>query len=419
LLPVRFNSSGLGIPLGNPVFDHTKRLQDAFQVFNALSENLTQSYLDLEAQVARLNEELAAARSERLKTLAEKEILANRLQLLLKTLPGGVVVLDGCGLIIEHNPAAGLFLGEPLLGRNWRDVLDALPIVENPHQRLLPDGKTISLTLSSLGDEPGRIVLLTDVTEMRSLQEWADHQRRLSALGEMVASLAHQVRTPLATALLYASHLAKSDLDISQRSKFAAKLTERLYHLERQVNDMLTFARMGTFAKEQFSIGELLTKLVENCEPLMQGRSIRFAVIDRSGDDHLHGNGDALLGVLINLVNNAVDAMGGEGCVTVVANRPESGYLEIRVTDDGPGIAEDIRARIFEPFFTTRANGTGLGLAIAEYVVKAHLGRIWCESSPGCGSTFRIRLPLRPGGMPLPADFSDRATYTGEQDAAS
>jgi len=405
--------------LGNQVFDHAKRLQDAFQVFNALSENLTQSYLDLEAQVARLNEELAAARSERLKTLAEKEILANRLQLLLKTLPGGVVVIDDRGLIVEHNPVAGRFLGEPLLGRIWRDVLDSLPIVENPHQRLLPDGKTISLTLSSLGDEPGQIVLLTDVTEMRSLQEWADHQRRLSALGEMVASLAHQVRTPLATALLYASHLAKPDLDVSQRSKFAGKLTERLHYLERQVNDMLTFARMGTLAKERFSIGELMARLAENCEPLMQGKAIRFTALNRSGDDCLHGNGDALLGVLINLVNNAVDAMAGKGCVTVVADRIEPRCLEISVTDDGPGIAEDIKARIFEPFFTTRANGTGLGLAIAEYVVKAHFGRIRCESSPGHGSTFRIQLPLKPGGTPLPGDLSGRATHTGEHDAVS
>lgn len=411
--------TGLGAPLVNQIFDNAQRLQDAFQVFNALSENLTQSYLDLEAQVARLSEELAAARSERLKTLAEKELLANRLQLLLKTLPGGVVVIDGRGLIIEHNPVAGLFLGEPLLGRMWRDVLNALPIVENPHQRLLPDGKTISLTLSPLGDEPGQIVLLTDVTEMRSLQEWADHQRRLSALGEMVASLAHQVRTPLATALLYASHLAKSDLDVSHRSKFAAKLTERLHHLERQVNDMLTFARMGTLAKERFSISELMTKLVENCEPLMQGKSIRFTVANRSDEDDLHGNGDALLGILINLVSNAVDAVGGEGSVTVVADRREPRYLDISVSDNGPGIAEDIRARIFEPFFTTRANGTGLGLAIAEYVVKAHLGRIWCESSEGFGTTFRIRLPLSPGGTPLPGNFSGRAAFMGGDDAAN
>lgn len=400
-------------------FDNAQRLQDAFQVFNALSENLTRSYLDLEAQVARLSEELAAARSEKLKTLAEKERLANRLQLLLKTLPGGVVVIDGRGFVIEHNPVAGLFLGEPLLGRNWRDVLDSLPIVENPHQRRLPGGKTISLTLSPLGDEPGQIVLLTDVTEMHSLQEWADHQRRLSALGEMVASLAHQVRTPLAAALLYASHLAKSDLDVSHRSKFAAKLTERLHHLERQVNDMLAFARMGTLSKERFSIGDLLTKLAENCEPLMQGKAIGFTVINQSCDDGLHGNGDALLGVLINLVGNAVEAVGGEGSICVVADQPERQYLDISVSDDGPGISEDIRARIFEPFFTTRCNGTGLGLAIADYVVKAHFGRIWCESEPGLGTTFRIRLPLCLGGTPLPGSFSGRAVFMGGDDAAN
>ncbi|WP_235726575.1 sensor histidine kinase [Methylocaldum szegediense] len=403
----------------NQAFDNVLRLQDAFEVFNALSENLTRSYLDLESQVARLSEELAAARNEKLKTLAEKERLANRLQLLLETLPGGVVVIDGQGFVIEHNPVAGRFLGEPLLGRNWRDVLDSLPIVENPHQRLLPDGKTVSLTISPLGDEPGQIVLLTDVTEMRSLQEWADHQRRLSALGEMVASLAHQVRTPLAAALLYASHLTRPDLDVSHRLKFGAKLTERLQHLERQVNDMLAFARMGSLSKEQFSIDDLLAKLAENCEPLMQGKAIEFTVINRSSDDGLHGNGDALLGVLINLVANAVEAVGGEGSICVVVDQPEHQYLDISVSDDGPGISGDVRERIFEPFFTTRSNGTGLGLAIADYVVKAHFGQIWCESEQGYGATFRIRLPLCPGGTPLPGSFSGRSVFMGGVDAAN
>ena len=385
-------------------------LQDAFHVFNELSQNLTRSYLELEGQVARLTGELAAARSERLKTLTEKEQLANRLQRLLEALPGGVIVTDGLGVIVEHNPAATRLLGKGLLGRRWRDVLDgmALPGSDNPQQRQLQNGRTVSLSVNSLGEEPGQIVLLTDVSETRALQELVNHKGRLSALGEMVASLAHQVRTPLSAALLYTAHLGDAELSGPRRARFAAKLADRLQYMERQVNDMLAFARMGRLAMEKIAVAGLIQEVLEAFEPTLEGKNIRLSVRVRAEGEAFYGNRDALLGILLNLLGNAVEALNGTGEITLELEHPSPGCLRIDVSDDGPGIAEEIREHIFEPFFTTRANGTGLGLAIVDCVVRAHGGRVSCHSSSGRGARFQLDFPMATEHPPLPGGFSGR-----------
>ncbi|NJD06003.1 MAG: PAS domain-containing protein [Methylococcaceae bacterium] len=394
----------------SPPATNPQSLQDAFERFNALSETLSRSYGELESQVVRLSEELAAARDERLKTLVEKERLANRLQHLLEALPGGVLVVDGSGRIVDHNPAAARMLGGDLKGRPWRAVLQAAcRDGDSPHPLQLADGSAVSVSFNSLGDEPGQIVLLTDVSEMRALQELVSQQKRLSALGEMVASLAHQIRTPLAAALLYTSHLGNGELTAAHRQKFAAKVSERLLHMERQVNDMLAFARMGQLAVGRVSLLRLLAKAADGLGPALADGRIRLMVENRSAAAELIANEDALLGILLNLLNNACEAMGQTGgTVRLEVLDAPPGRICIAVADTGPGIPEDALGRIFEPFFTTRPNGTGLGLAIVECVVRAHGGAVRCESAPGQGARFFLELPVAPPAA-LPSGAGDRA----------
>ena len=397
--------------------DKTESLQDAFQVFNDLSQNLISSYLDLESQVERLSGELAAARSERLRTLDEKAQLANRLQRLLETLPGGVLVTDGQGLIREYNAVAVRLLGEHLSARPWRQVLDAvaLPSSDNPHQRHLRDGRTINLSLSALGEEPGHIVLITDVSENRALQELVNQQKRLSAMGEMVASLAHQIRTPLSTALLYASHLTHSDLNAQQRERFSSKLSERLMHMERQVNDLLAFARLGRLSLERIRLGDLIGKACEAFEAILADRPIYLETNNAIAEMEFFGNPDALLGVLLNLLNNAVEAAGVNPVRVQLDCRVTSQRcIAISVCDDGPGIAEEIQTQIFEPFFTTRPSGTGLGLAVVDCVTRAHGGRVFCQSTLGQGARFIIELPVSTAHELLPSGFSGTSLKDGE-----
>ena len=230
----------------------SEQLENAFELFNQFSEKLAGSYGDLESHVTRLTKELAEARSERLIQLAEKEVLAKRLEDLLDALPAGIVVLDADNCITQTNPVARLMLGadmgnKKLCGQNWQSVAKKSIKTDGDELRLL-DGRWVNLSacplcIDSTGVNRGKIILISDITETRILQMKLNRQQRLSSLGEMIASLSHQIRTPLSSALLYISTLNHPLNDEKERICFADKAKERLRHLERMVNDMLIFAR--------------------------------------------------------------------------------------------------------------------------------------------------------------------------------
>ena len=144
----------------NPQTLKTERLTDAFQLFNELSKNLSDSYQELQKQVASLSEELAAARTERLKTLIEKEKLADRLQQILAALPAAVIVLNGESRVVDCNAVAINYLGESLIGQTWADVIQRslIPVFDNPHERQLKNGNRVSLTQNVLNNESGQTV---------------------------------------------------------------------------------------------------------------------------------------------------------------------------------------------------------------------------------------------------------------------
>ena len=375
-----------------------RELEDAFNVFNRMSLQLESSYRDLEQQVAGLTAELAAARSERLRQLAEKERLANRLSRLLETLPGGVIVLDAQGIVQECNPAALTLLGEPLLGQLWRDVMQRACSAEygvDDNEIKLANGRQITLSARPLGTEPGQILLLTDVTEHRALQNLVNRQQRLSAMGEMAASLAHQIRTPLATALLYLSHLNHPQQ--AERLRVTEKIRARLCHLEGMVNDMLVFARGGgSGAIEKVSIDSVLDELRQTLEPQLQMLRGELVIDNAAPGAVVNGSHAALAGALLNLASNAVQSCGNDVRLRITVRTPQPGRLTLCISDNGPGIPATCIARIFEPFFTTRPDGTGLGLAVVRAVAEAHHGAVWVDSPPGQGACFGLRLPCQP-----------------------
>jgi two-component system sensor histidine kinase FlrB len=377
-----------------------RELEDAFNVFNRMSLQLESSYRDLEQQVAGLTAELAAARSERLRQLAEKERLANRLTRLLETLPGGVIVLDAQGIVQECNPAALTLLGEPLLGQLWRDVMQrvcAAPCGADDSDIQLVNGRQVTLSARPLGTEPGQILLLTDVTEHRALQNLVNRQQRLSAMGEMAASLAHQIRTPLATALLYLSHLNRPQQAEAERLRVTEKIRARLRHLEGMVNDMLVFARGGgSGAIEKVSIDSVLDELRQTLEPQLQTLRGELDIDNAAPGAIVNGSRAALAGALLNLASNAVQSCGSGVRLRITVRTPQPGRLTLCISDNGPGIPAACIDRIFEPFFTTRPDGTGLGLAVVRAVAEAHHGSVWAASPPGQGACFGLRLPYQP-----------------------
>jgi two-component system, sensor histidine kinase FlrB len=401
-------------------FSHkTQQLTDAFRIFNELSEHLTASYQGLEIQVGKLNEELAAVRSERLKTLVEKEKIATRLQHLLAALPAGVIVVGADGKVVDCNATSISFLGKPLLGELWTDIMQSrlLPVLDNPHERLLLTGVRVSVTQNLLAPDSGQIVVLSDVSEMRELQDVVNQQKHLSAMGEMVASMAHQVRTPLSTAILYASHLTRPGLSEEKLHRFSTKIQERLHYLETQVNDMLIFAKEGRLEMATFYLNELIGHLQETMQDRVEAKQLRFTIENSVADTLLTGNEPALSGALMNLLNNAIEASAERAEILLTIAKTQQQELQLLVQDQGVGMSEEVRARIFEPFFTTKSSGTGLGLAVVDSVIRAHGGRVSCESKPSVGTVFSVLLPLNSGAETvLSGGFSGRHMNQEERD---
>lgn len=373
----------------------SQALADAFEAFNQMSSQLEQSYRELEQRVAQLNTELAEARSERLRELAEKARLVDRLQTLLETLPAGVLVLDGVERVRDCNRLAVDQLGEPLLGESWSVITARAFSLEESHgaELALRDGRRVNIASRPLDSEPGRILVLQDVTDSHALQERVNRQQRLSALGEMAASLAHQIRTPLSAAVLYATHLGKDHLPAGDRARFAGRLGERLRHLERLVNDMLSFARGGSGGAEHFGLHDLLENFQQTIEGELQAAGAQWRLRNTAPDMQICGNRDALVSALGNLVTNSLQAMPHGAVLDVQVQADANGEIELRLRDNGPGIPAAERERIFNPFFTTRPGGTGLGLAVVQATLRAHHGDVHLEAPAGGGCEFVLRLP--------------------------
>lgn len=329
---------------------------------------------------------------------------ASRLDHLLGILPSGVVVIDGFGTVQECNTVAVDMLGEPLLGQNWLDIIQRAfaPRHDDGHEVSLKDGRRIRIETRALAPEPGQVVVLTDLTETRALQARLNRQDRLSTIGRMLASLAHQIRTPLATALIYGGHLRNPELAPSHRERFAERLMERLHHLEQQVNDMLLFARGDSAIAERFAVAPLLGQFRIALEETLARAGASLAMELPREDVALLGNPEALLGALQNLAENSLQAAGPGARLELKAWVEEGRLLVLRFADNGPGIPAALADHIFEPFYTTKPQGTGLGLAVVKSVVESHQGQIRLNPACVCGAEFFIEMPclLSPGAAP-------------------
>ncbi|CRM37721.1 Sporulation kinase E [Pseudomonas sp. 31 E 6] len=368
-------------------------LEHAFSQFSQMSSQLSDSYSLLEARVSELKGELAVVSAQRMEELAEKERLANRLQNLLDLLPGGVIVIDDQGRVREANPAACDLLGLPLEGELWRHVITRCfaPREDDGHEISLKDGRRLSIATRSLDAEPGQLVLLNDLTETRHLQDQLARHERLSSLGRMVASLAHQIRTPLSAALIYASHLTDEQLPAATHQRFAGRLKERLHELEHQVRDMLVFARGELPLTDRVTPGQLMQALQAAASTHIQDAHVRWQCDSHLGE--LLCNRDTLVGSLLNLIENAIQASGpGVRLKVHLYHREQT--LRLCISDNGSGIEPTVLRRLGEPFFTTKTNGTGLGLTVVKAVARAHQGKLQLRSRVGRGTCALMTLPL-------------------------
>ncbi|MCB1844770.1 MAG: hypothetical protein KDI09_17540, partial [Halioglobus sp.] len=293
--------------------------ESAFKAFNERSQLLESSCRELQHKVASLTDKLTESETARHSQLIEKEALGERLAQTLEALPGAVLVFDSTGSISECNEQAATLLNQPLLGRSWPEIVKREFILadKTDDELQLRDGRVLKLQRRRIGRSMREILLLTDVSASRLQTEMLARHRRLCAIGEMTARLAHQIRTPLASALLYASQLSSGhDPDTSPGSKLLARLRE----LDRTVNDMLHFASGSQQDDEGIDVELLLAEVAET-GALQLGSRSRISV--NIADSHLRiaGNRGALKGALCNLLDNALIACGESGRIELGAWR--------------------------------------------------------------------------------------------------
>lgn len=377
--------------VGTKKNNRAEYLQTAFADFERASVELQDSYASLEYRVSELTAALHNSQQAKSRLAAEKEQIAARLTSLLEVLPAGVVELNGDGTVAHYNPAASALLGKISVGEQWSAVVlrAFAPRWDDGHDISLTDGRYVNIDTAALSDRTGQLLLIKDVSETRRLQARLNHHQRISAKTEVAAALAHQIRTPLSTAMLRLSNLRHHIPEDTIANDEINAALKSIQHIERTVAGMLMFSKDRKFEMRVLTISNLLEMipakqnnvqiLIDRLVPCLPEAPIKF-----------RANCDALISVIQNLIDNAVHA--GAEVITINIS-VEASVIKIMIADNGCGITEDRQARIFEPFYSTEQKGTGLGLPIARSVCRAHSGDLVLEKSTNGSTCFAILLP--------------------------
>jgi signal transduction histidine kinase len=244
----------------------------------------------------------------------------------------------------------------------------------------------------------GAVEVSTDLTVKKQMQRQIQHARTLAALGEMAATVAHEIRNPLGGIGGFAGLLLR-DLEPGDKRRV---LVDRIVHgvasLNKIVSNLLVYTRPLELQLCKVELIGWLEEILGAVEADVSAGARKVRIERRFGFPRLEAllDPEKMQQVILNLLVNASQAYGdGEGVVTVEAVLDENDFLLLGVEDRGPGIPEAIREQIFNPFFTTKQQGTGLGLAIVQRIVDLHGGRIEAKSREGGPTRFEIRLDPR------------------------
>lgn len=318
--------------------------------------------------------------------------------------PSAIIVLDERGVVKKANDSALKMLNvEALEGRKWYQVIDEVfrPQKDDGQEISTVDGKRLQVSTKPLSH--GQLVQMTDQTETRKLTDKLNHMERLSSLGKMAASLAHQIRTPLSAAILYAANLGNQKLPLASRNVFQKKLMSRLEALEAQVSDILMYARSGEQSVKVLDAVDIVEGVLGSVASVVQKSGANLSSDIGPRPMTVLGNVTALNGAISNLVTNAIEAGAKNVKIELVADTKN---VMISVKNDGPMIKHEVRAHIFEPFYTTKSNGTGLGLAVVAAVAKVHQGDIRLVSNEK-ETVFTMIIPKYEGVLEPSESFKD------------
>ena len=374
--------------------------------------------------IAVLGHRLASAAREQ-RSLAAA-LLQARLEAdeILATIQSGVITVDGDGRLAYINPRArrilggeGMVAGQPVLDAlraRSRDLHDAIErgirdggrlsraeaSVRRADGSLFPVGVSTTTFLRPGGGAPSVTAIFTDISDLKRLQEFRLRAERLEAVAALSASLAHEIRNPLAAIRSAVEQLAGSVQDDPDDRVLAQLVMRESERLNRLLSEFLDFSRVRATRFETLDLLEVVEQAARFVSEHPEARGCNIAVTGESLE--LEADPDLLHRIASNLLLNAVQAMEPGGRVEAIVDRARPGEVppgkvdrrvKLTIRDGGPGIPDAVRERLFEPFVTGRPGGSGLGLAIVQRAVAAHRGVILVDSTPRIGTTFTIFLP--------------------------
>lgn len=345
---------------------------------------------------------------------------------LLAVARSGAIAIDAEGRVALLNDAARTLLGLapgnhegrvladllapfPSLGRLLDDALAAAggasPPAEKAEAALVVGGRerAVGFTVHAARDREGRpigaLVLLKALSQIETGREATLARERLAAVGSMAATIAHEMRNPLAGIRLSASVLKRRLETAPVEGEMLDAIITEVRKLEETVNRCLTYLRPLALELADVSVNGTVREaiaLAEGSLAAVPGVDLRLRLTE--GLPPVAGDANRLREAVSNLVSNAIEAMREDGgTLTIETGSAPGPGVAITVADTGPGIDADILDSIFYPFFTTKAEGSGVGLATVQKIVTGHGGGVEVQSEPGRGACFRIVLPARPG----------------------
>lgn len=327
---------------------------------------------------------------------------------IVRSLTSGLLTVDADGRLLGSNPTARELLGieGELAGRHIEEVVPGVNAhledsggVGNRFELELrrADGRSLHLGLNCapLLDNDGRflghVVHFQDVTELHELARRARRNERLVAVGSLAASVAHEVRNPLA-AISGSAELLTGAVDDADDRKLLDVITRESNRLEKTVSDLLAFTRPQAPEPVALDVTQAIRENVDafRADPANTQVEVSFTANDKVVADV---DPSQFSQVLWNLLRNAAEAMSLRGRIEIRLAR-EDDRLALSIRDEGPGIPEQDIDRVLEPFYSTKDKGSGFGLALVQRIVQDHEGEVDVQSRPGHGATFIVRLPL-------------------------
>jgi PAS domain S-box-containing protein len=411
-----------------------------YSSFNKIVNKLQRQYLTLKEIYGNQSAELQEVNCELQSLISKNQAVTEFLDSILDSLVSGVIAINKTGKVTHLNPAAKRILGLPGHNENshyldiipdtdanagsaWRTILENRTF-ENAEKRvhsrfgsILILSVSTSLLRNNEGEIIGAVELFHDMTRLRKIEEQLSRMKILASLGEMAASIAHEVRNPLGGIGGFAALLVRDLENDPPKRAMAEKIVAGVTNLNSTIETLLDFARHEEVHRTEVNLIEYLDTVLNDFTAELNGTLELGRIIrDYNKEESIFVDIDTQLfrQALVNLIKNGLEAGRDKGaliirCHQLTLAKAQSDYgermelsgldglAEIEIEDNGSGIPEEDIGRIFSPFYSTKRNGTGLGLSIAWKIVTAHGGDVRVISTVGTGTKFSVALPVKSG----------------------